>query len=109
MKLYLGEVTYGTEKMPKRVLEEYASLVLTKLRKLLFEDNIRTEHGIGKSNEEYKVIFDDGHIVRFENYEIEDFYKKVGKQKKKSNKKENPTIDVNILNKENKYDNEITM
>ncbi len=109
MKLYLGEVTYGNEKMPKRVLEEYASLVLTKLRKLLFEDNIRTEHGFGKSIEEYKVIFDDGHIARFANYEIQDFYEKVNKQKKKSNKKEKPTIDVNMLNKENKYDNELTM
>ena len=94
-KLYLGDVTYGKEKISKRVMDEYYSITLEKFRKLLFEENIRTEHDLARSYEEYKVLFEDGHIIRLSNYEVNDFLRFVQTQKKNIEPKENNALRVN--------------
>ena len=100
-KLYLGDVTYGKEKISKRVMDEYYSLTLEKFRKLLFEENIRTEHDLVRSYEEYKVLFEDGHTIRLSNYEVNDFLRIIQTQKKNIEPKENNVLRVNAnaLNK----------
>ena len=100
-KLYLGDVTYGKEKISKRVMDEYYSLTLEKFRKLLFEENIRTEHDLARSYEEYKVLFEDGHTIRLSNYEVNDFLRFVQTQKKNVEPNENNVlkINANALNK----------
>ena len=100
-KLYLGDVTYGKEKISKRVMDEYYSLTLEKFRKLLFEENIRTEHDLAKSYEEYKVLFEDGHIIRLSNYEVNDFVKFIQTKKKNVEPNENNVLKINAsaLNK----------
>ena len=100
-KLYLGDVTYGKEKISKRVMDEYYSLTLEKFRKLLFEENIRTEHDLAKLYEEYKVLFEDGHTIRLSNYEVNDFIRFVHTQRKSIEPNENNVlkINANALNK----------
>ncbi len=75
--------------------------MLEKLRILLFDENIRTEHELANCYEEYKAVFEDGHIARFANYEAYDFAKAICIEKNKIEEKNKdiPTIDTHILNK----------
>ncbi len=99
--MYLGDVTYGKEKKTKRVMDEYSSLILEKFRKLLFEENIRTEYGLARGYEEYKVVFEDGHTIRLANYELNDFVRFIQSQKKsiETQDDELQVVDANVLSK----------
>ncbi len=70
---------------------------------------IRTEHGLSKSKEEYLIKYD-SHIIRLSKDELYDFIKE---HKKLINKnkidKEINSIDVNLLNSKNNYNNELTL
>ncbi len=99
--LYLGDVTYGDKELSKRVLVDYSKRVLEKSRILLFDENIRSEHKLANCYDEYKIVFEDGHIARFANYEAYDFAKAICIEQKKLEKinKELPDIQTHILNK----------
>lgn len=94
--LYLGDVSYSNEKISKRVMDEYYSLTLEKFIKLLFEENIRTEHDLARSYEAYKVLFEDYHTIRLSNYEVNDFVRFIQFQKKKIEGNENNILNINV-------------